>query len=487
MSEQQKQPARKKSYWWDWRTLVAVILIAAGIALSVRKRSAEPPGEIEVSFPSYETAMADPSTMEPACKAAGLPVPPVQQVDKEVAVALFAATQQALMHYQDPEAIGRLGMVYHAHDYAEPARVAYARAKSLAPEDYRWTYYHAYTSFELGDSETAIAGFRRTLELKPDYAPCYLNLGKLYHDLGEYDRADEAHEKYVEARPDDPLGYVGLGLTAQARGDHEAVVRHMKKAIGREPVDYRALYALGLAYRELGDEEKARHYLKRSENTPKVMSVNDPLWSEKNAMSVTRAASQQKFIKLMSARRLDEALGLAREMAVEHPDDFGMAVNLAEVCRQKRLFDEAEEAARRAVRLQPESAHGHALLASVLRDAGKIELAREHIDYAVKQDPQFTSAWNVRASVCLAANDVAETVASLRRLFALDPDREEAWSNRLRAHAMRLDRAGDRAGLLSTLEVYLDLNPDDEAVRRKYDALRPASAPATPSSTAEAP
>ena len=55
-----------------------------------------------------------------------------------------------------PEANGKLGMLFDAYSRFEEAEVFYGRARFLDPDVFRWTYLHGQALAQLSDNEGAI-------------------------------------------------------------------------------------------------------------------------------------------------------------------------------------------------------------------------------------------------------------------------------------------------------------------------------------------
>jgi len=66
---------------------------------------------------------------------------------------------------------------------------------------------------ELGRTVEAIAAFQSAIDLIPDFAMPYYNLGVAYNQLGNLPKARKAYEKAVELQPDLTAAHFNLGLT----------------------------------------------------------------------------------------------------------------------------------------------------------------------------------------------------------------------------------------------------------------------------------
>ena len=109
----------------------------------------------------------------------------VEQTDRE-------ARQQPA----SAEAVGKLGMVYHANLVHKPADAAYRLAARLAPDDHRWAYALAVLHEETGAAKEQLEFLQKTVERKPDHVPALLKLADSYFKA---DRLEEAARHYETA------------------------------------------------------------------------------------------------------------------------------------------------------------------------------------------------------------------------------------------------------------------------------------------------
>lgn len=57
----------------------------------------------------------------------------------------------------------------------------------------------------------AIPLFQKAIQLDPNFANAYFNLGQIYHELEDYAKAEDNLSSFVEIKPRDPLGFNALG------------------------------------------------------------------------------------------------------------------------------------------------------------------------------------------------------------------------------------------------------------------------------------
>ncbi|WP_198665277.1 sulfotransferase [Paraburkholderia kururiensis] len=173
---------------------------------------------------------------------------------------------------------------------------------------------------------------------------------------------------------------------------------------------------------------------------------------------------------------LDIAIGHLREACKAPRAPAVYSANLAEMCRQKGLLEEAAQAARRAVAMDPTLAAGWNNLGIILQEAGRFDESRTCLEHVIALQPEWAEAHNNLGNTLrrLGRLDLAEP--HYRRAIALKPEYPEAHSNLafLLSSQGRYDEAAQEAQLALDLnprfvEAYLNL-AEVESVRHRYDA-----------------
>ena len=103
-----------------------------------------------------------------------------------------------------------------------------------------------------GETDKAIAEYRRALELAPDYAEAHNNLGNLLKDLKRHDEAIQHFEASIRVFPDNPSTHNNLGTVHAMKGDVNKAAVCFAKAVRLEPTYVDARQNLGVAYMQQG-------------------------------------------------------------------------------------------------------------------------------------------------------------------------------------------------------------------------------------------
>ena len=222
-------------------------------------------------------------------------------------------------------------------------------------------------------TDKAIGYFKQALEIDPEYALCWAELGRAYAigagrswlppDEG-YKLAKEAAERSLSFEQDLAEGHAQLGRIKAA---YEWDIR------GAEASYQRAL-----------------------ELSPSNSSVLD-------------GASVLAY----KLGRLDEAIDLSRRAVAQDPLAAGIWHNLGLACHAAGLLDESEKAFRRALEIAPQRIVSEALLSLVLLDAGRPEDA---LSEAGQEPDEFWRVWAL-AIIFHASGDVEKSDANLRTVL----------------------------------------------------------------------
>lgn len=106
-----------------------------------------------------------------------------------------------------------------------------------------------------GQFEQAEQELKTAVELSPDYAEAYSNLGILFKKRNNLDRAMEYFQKAAGINPDYASAFNHIAAVHIARGEFDLAVKAADRAIKKEPTFAEAIYNKGLAYFLKGQQE----------------------------------------------------------------------------------------------------------------------------------------------------------------------------------------------------------------------------------------
>lgn len=89
--------------------------------------------------------------------------------------------------------------------------------------------------FMRGDKKTALQAFTRSVQLNPELAGGWLNIGNVYYDFKEFRKAAIYYRRAIVLKPDYAKAYTNLANTLVQLGVHASAVPLYDKAIQLEP------------------------------------------------------------------------------------------------------------------------------------------------------------------------------------------------------------------------------------------------------------
>ncbi len=120
--------------------------------------------------------------------------------------------------------------------------------------------------------EEAIHAYTRAIELNPEAAGAYINLGTIYYNRHRLDQAEQCYRAAITIDPQYALAYFNLGNVFDERGKLADARRNYETALHFSPNYADVHYNLALVYEKLGLCARAVHhwraYLKLDPNSP---------------------------------------------------------------------------------------------------------------------------------------------------------------------------------------------------------------------------
>jgi protein O-GlcNAc transferase len=102
------------------------------------------------------------------------------------------------------------------------------------------------------------------LQLNPNYARAYYNLGNVFHDKNQLDEAVSCYQRVRELTPDFIEVYDKLGATLQKKGEGDKAIECYRRALSLQPDFVGAYIGLGRALRDQGKYAEAEESFRKS-------------------------------------------------------------------------------------------------------------------------------------------------------------------------------------------------------------------------------
>lgn len=230
------------------------------------------------------------------------------------------------------DALVELGLTLALQGRIREAEETLLRAERLQPD--HWPVHDALFSFYRNNDDApdrfdrAVRHAMRVVELNPDSAFAWNNLGTAYHSLEQYEAAKSAWDRALELAPT-RAAFTNRGLQYFYEGRYADAAEMQLKAIDLAPNDHRAWGRLAESYRFMpGREEAAREAYATAVRLARAnLEINDQDWRTMGLLAIYLAhidhaveAREQIDAALALSGRDPEALLYAALVAHERGD-----------------------------------------------------------------------------------------------------------------------------------------------------------------------
>ncbi len=244
-------------------------------------------------------------------------------------------------------------------------------------------YYYRYRKH---DNLTAIALFRRALDLDPDYALAWAGVADAYAQGFERfgmptswsDCALEAGEKAVALDPGSAEAHKALGIAYDVKAFFKKALEAYLKAAELNPNHYPAVLNVGGAYLYFGEFDKALPWLRRAFVIDPVSALMAPFLIGDTWRQLGEFARARDWLK--KALELQPGLGTA-------------SFSQAALWLLQGDDERANEQMNAAVAHNPDDPRVHEFAGMIAEFTGDLARAREHYRRSIDINPAFETDW----------------------------------------------------------------------------------------------
>lgn len=225
-----------------------------------------------------------------------------------------------------------------------------------------------------------------------------------------YSAAESQLSVWLSTHPDDPRALFDRGYVADAQNQTDAAASWYRKAIAADPKQFESRLALGLLLAAQHDNAGARYQLQ----TATQLEPNPP-------NPAAKAQAYRALARLLSASdptAARDALVAALKLTPETPDDTLLTAQIAEHAGDN---DVAEQAYRRLLQQDPNSAPATSGLAHVLIVEKRYADAQPLIEAALRRAPDDPTLNAQLAAVLSAQGKQDAALAVLEKIHQIEP------------------------------------------------------------------
>lgn len=363
-----------------------------------------------------------------------VPIPPRLESLEPPVKAQFVERRSAVLHLlAEPDvtedrladALGELGIAFHAYGYHAEAEACYARAFGLAPRSFRWAYALGLVRQERGDAQAADTAFRAALRLDPGNVPVRVRLAEVAVESGRTAEGEALYREALAGDQDCVRAQVGLARIALERRRPAEAVDLLQRALAWHPNAVAIHQALGMAYRDLGKRDLAREHLRRvppHKLDQAALPLVDPLAAAVDAARVGARGHDLRATRALNEGRFDLAAIEFRQAVLSDPQRVYARHGLALALFRAGKLPEAAEALRELLQKDPSHAASRLLLARVLAAQGRLPAARQQLEGLLADSPDDAQALLQLAAVCLEEGKLEAAFTHYTRVLALAPE-----------------------------------------------------------------
>jgi tetratricopeptide (TPR) repeat protein len=392
-----------------WRVILACTLAASAAGCS--RESAD---------------QAEPGPNAPASPAPSIPaLPDVSRFDESVQQRIRSEYETLVDSKKNAsprelsEAFGRMGRLLLAAEAHEASRSFFEAARTLSPEDMRWSYYLGHVHLALQQPDTAASFFEDAQRLDPRAVPTRIWLGETYLTLGRAADAERQLAAATELQPAATAAWFWRGRAALAMQDHAQAVRYLERAL-RLNASPAVHYQLGLAYRALGDRRRAEEHLKHRGDAASIVP-DDPLIDSLRGLFDSGAAYLTRGLEAIDRRDWATAVANLRRASELSPRDAAVHLNLGTALFLSGDRPAARRAFETAVKIAPDLPKPRYTLGLVAESDMRDTEAIEYFTAAVGLDPNYLEAHASLADALRRTGQVEASLPHYLKVLALNP------------------------------------------------------------------
>ena len=353
---------------------------------------------------------------------------------------------------------GELGMILHAYQFDEEARVCFENAQRFDSADPRWPYFEGVILLA-SNPEAALPRLARAVELCPSTPDTpRLRYARALFEHGHLPQAEAQSKELLLRNPSHTPALLGLARIHDARGEWRQATELLKRCL-ESPYVARAAYGLLASVQsKAGNTAAARAASDIAKNLPPDQSWPEPytdavialqfgkeqlIAQAERAIREGRQADAEPIVVrliehhgalpetwLLAGRlRLDKKDCLGAEQALRkhlelQPNSVNGLARLGAALLCQENYTDALPIFERAVQLKPDFAEAHFNLGFARARAGQGRAALPALREAIRHSPNFIEPYIILADLLGQIGDVEEALALLQRareINATDP------------------------------------------------------------------
>lgn len=364
------------------------------------------------------------------------------------------------------------GQKYLADGKLDKARVEFANALQIAPNDAQARYLYGRIAEKLGDPRTAASMFQAAIDVNPGDVGARTELARLYVFSGRADQALELLKPALASRPDDPELLTVRAAARSALKDDAGARLDAERAVQLAPSSEGALATLAGLYVRQGQPQRAIELLHAAlRRTPDsielhqvlascYLSVGNDREAEEELLDLVRMRPGELRARLQLAalylrgKRPDDAERALKDAAAALPESNEAKLAYADFAAAELPSARAEAALGELIRREPRNYDLQLRLGAVQQRAGETQRATETYRSIISHDPEGPKGVSARdriAAIDVMTRNFAAAQPLLEEVLRLNPSDTDALTLRGNLSLARGDPVAAIADLRAAL------------------------------------
>jgi tetratricopeptide (TPR) repeat protein len=297
--------------------------------------------------------------------------------------------------------------------------------------------------------QKAVDDFNGAIQLPSDditRAYALFRRAHAYSELGNRQSSIEDYTRSVQLYPNNPDAYNNRGIVRAELGDVKGAIEDYTEAIRIDP-NYVAAYSNRGAERKLDDPKGA------IEDLTQAIRI-DPKYG---AAYVNRGTVRAELGDVKGAiEDYTAAIQIDRKEAIAY---YGRGIARAKLNDLKGAIEDYTE----AIRINPKNPSVYNDRAGVRKKLGDVNGAINDLTEAIRIDPKYVTAYNNRGIVRAELDDIKGAIEDYTKAIRIDPKYTAAYENRARARIVLRDTKGAIEDLTQAIQI------DPKAADAYYD------------------
>jgi len=345
------------------------------------------------------------------------------------------------------------GQGYLADGNLGKARVEFANALQIAPNNAEARYLTGQVAERLGDLRTAAAMYQGAIEIDPAYAAARVSLARLYAFSRTPEKALELIKPALEQHPEDPELLTVRAMTRQRLKDTVGALADAERAVALAPTNEDAVSTLATLRGLAGEPRRAIELLRATiSQSPDSIALRRSL-AEMYLASGDDKLAEEQLLQIVHMR----------------PKELKPRLQLAAFYLRLKRVDDADHTLEDATTALPGSTEAKLAYAEFLVANGSPARGEAALRELIAQDPRNYDLQLDLAAVQQRAGASQEALATYRAIIAADPNGARGVTARDRIAAIDAV-AGKYAESMQLLAEALKINPlDSDALTLRGD------------------